>query len=323
MTVMPSHRRYYVTGASGFLGRRVCEHLANFGEVRALFRSPAEGPWRRADLCDLAAGPVSAEGFTDVDTVIHLAARTHAVDEYGDTERLYREINVDGTRRVLEAAANAGVRRVVFVSSVKAMGEGGPEAQDEASTPAPATWYGRTKRDAEILVLDGGYVPEPVVLRPALMYGPGVKGNVSRMIAAVRAGRFPPVPEVGNRRSMVHVEDAASAVALAANESRAAGRIFLVTDGRPYSTREMFERICEALGKSPPSWTVPVAVLGVMARFGDAVGRIRGKRWLFDSDAYDKLFASALYDSSAIETTLGFKPQWTFETALPELIDSQ
>jgi nucleoside-diphosphate-sugar epimerase len=255
--------------------------------------------------------------------VIHLAARTHAVDELGDTETLYRDINVDGTRRVLEAAAGAGVRRFVFVSSVKAMGEGGPEAQNETSAPAPVTWYGRTKRAAETLVLDGGYVAEPVVLRPALMYGPGVKGNVSRMIDAVRAGRFPPVPEVGNRRSMVHVDDAASAVFLAADEPRAAGRVFIVTDGLPYSTREMYEGICDALGKASPKWTVPVSALGVLARFGDAVGRIRGKRWLFDSDAYDKLFGSAFYDSSAIETTLGFKPRWTFETALPHLIELQ
>jgi nucleoside-diphosphate-sugar epimerase len=203
------------------------------------------------------------------------------------------------------------------------MGEGGPEVKNESSPPAPVTWYGRTKRAAEVLVLEGGYVPEPVVLRPALMYGPGVKGNVSRMIDAVRAGRFPPVPEVGNRRSMVHVDDAASAVVLAANAPGVAGRTFIVTDGIPYSTRQMYEWIRGALGKASPKRTMPVAAFRVLARFGDVVARVRGKRWLFDSDSYDKLFGSAYYDSSSLETTLGFEPRWTFETALPHLIESR
>jgi UDP-glucose 4-epimerase len=324
VTAASDRRRFYVTGASGFLGRRVCGRLVTQGDVSALFRDPADGPWGRADLVDLSSQPPPDGALDGVDTVIHAAARTHAIDEPGgrDTESLYQAINVGGTRRLLEAAGRAGVRRFVFVSSVKAMGEGGPEAQDETSPSTPATWYGKTKKEAETLVLNGGFVSEPVVLRPALMYGPGARGNVERMVDAIRAGRFPPVPEVANRRSVLHVDDAAGAVMLAANEQGAANRLFIVTDGRPCSTRQMYEWICGALGKEVPRWTVPIAAFRALARMGDAVGRIRGRRWAFDSDAYNKLFGSAVYDSSAIQRVLGFTPRWTFRNALPHLVQS-
>jgi UDP-glucose 4-epimerase len=316
-------RRFYVTGASGFLGRRVCRRLAGCGEVRALFRAAADGPWSGADLVDLSRGGPPQGSLDGVDTVVHLAARTHAVKEGAEAEPLYRAVNVDGTRRMLEASARAGVRRFVFVSSVKAMGEGGSVVQDETAVPAPVSWYGITKRAAEDLVLERKYTPEAVVLRPALLYGPGVAGNVARMIDAVRAGRFPAVPEVGNRRSLVHVDDAADAVVLAANEPGAVGRVFIVTDGRPCSTREMYDWICEALGGPAARRSVPPAVFRCLAKVGDAYARIRGRRWVFDSDLYDKLLGSAEYDSSAIEEALGFEPRWTFRAALPHIVDSR
>jgi nucleoside-diphosphate-sugar epimerase len=221
---------------------------------------------------------------------------------------------------MLEAAREANVRRFVFVSSVKAMGEGGPEAQNESATTAPVTAYGRTKRAAETLVLEGSFTPEAVVLRPAMIYGPGAPGNVARMIDAVRNGRFPPVPEVGNKRSLVHVDDAAEAVVLAATVPKAAGRLFLVTDGHPRSTREMFVRISEALGKEVPARAMPLTAFRLLARFGDVLGRLRGKRWSFDTPACEKLFGSAVYDSTAIEQVLGFDPEWTFDSALPDIV---
>jgi nucleoside-diphosphate-sugar epimerase len=318
-------RKFYVTGASGFIGRRLCGRLAAAGRVRALFRSavPAGGPWASADVVDLTNDEVPEGALAGVDTVFHLAARTHAVDEHGDVGPAYERINVDGTKRVLEAARRAGVKRFVFFSSVKAMGEGGDSERDESTPPAPSTWYGRTKLAAERLVLTGGYVPEPVVLRPVMVYGPGAKGNLERMIDAVGSGKFPPVPRVDNRRSVVHVDDVAAAAVLAATAPAAPGRVFIVTDGRPCSTREMYEWICDALGKTPPRWTVPLAVFRALSVFGDAVGKARGRRWAFDSDAYDKMFGSACYDSSSIETTLGFEPQWNFRSALPHLIESR
>jgi nucleoside-diphosphate-sugar epimerase len=170
--------------------------------------------------------------------------------------------------------------------------------------------------------MEGRYTPEAVVLRPAMIYGPGAPGNVSRMIDAVRNGRFPPVPEVGNKRSLVHVDDAAEAVVLAASLPQAAGRLFLVTDGHPCSTREMFVWISDALGRSVPARAIPLVAFRLLARFGDVLGRLRGRRWSFDSLACGKLFGSAVYDSTAIEKVLGFDPKWTFDSALPDIVDT-
>jgi UDP-glucose 4-epimerase len=311
---------FYVTGANGFVGSRLCARLSKLGEVCALLRRPADGPWRRADRIDLERDAVPAELLRGVDVVIHLAARTHAVEEGGRDEALYRRVNVDGTRRLLECAALAGVRRFVFMSSVKAQGEGGSEPADETAAPCPSTAYGRTKLEAETMVLRGGHVPEAVVLRPALVYGPGVKGNLERMIAAMRSGLFPPVPDVGNRRSLVHVDDLVNATVLAAERPEAPGRAFIVTDGRPVSTREMYVWIRRALGKEVPRWAVPPASLRLAAKAGDVIGRMRGRRWFFDSDSYQKLFESAVFDSTAIERTLGFAPEWTLESAMPQLV---
>jgi nucleoside-diphosphate-sugar epimerase len=293
--------------------------LSETGEVRVMSRGECRGPWSVADIFDLTAGELPGGLLDGIDTVFHLAARTHALDERGDTEQLYRELNVEGTRRLLAAAADSGVRRFVLMSSVKAMGESTAEAQNESSPAEPSTWYGRTKLAAEQLVLHGGYVPEPVVLRSALVYGPGVRGNLERMIEAIRRRRFPPVPETGNKRSLVHVDDLVSAALLAAESPAAAGRVFIVTDGRPVSTRQMYRWISDGLGTPAAGRTVPVFLFRVLALAGDGIGRIRGRRFVFDSTAYNKLLGSAWYDSTAIETALGYKPRWNFREAVGQM----
>jgi nucleoside-diphosphate-sugar epimerase len=312
-----------VTGGSGFVGRRLCERLSRAGDVRVLCRGDSPGPWSGLDSIDLACDDLPAGLLDGFDTVVHLAARTHAVDEHGDTELLYRELNVEGTRKLLAAAASSGVRRFVLMSSVKAMGESTADAADESSPAEPTTWYGRTKLAAEQLVLHGGYVPEPVVLRSTLVYGPGVHGNLERMIRAIRTRRFPPVPETGNKRSLVHVDDLVSAALLAAESPAAAGRVFIVTDGRPVSTRQMYQWISDGLGVPAAGRTIPVFLFRALALGGDAIGRIRGRRFVFDSAAHKKLFGSAWYDSTAIETALGYKPQWTFREAIPQMTDGE
>ncbi len=114
------------------------------------------------------------------------------------------------------------------------------------------------------------------------------------MVEAVKHHRFPSMPEVGNRRSMVHVEDVVRAAILAATHPHAIGQIFIISDGQAYSTRQMCnERLRRALGMSVPSWSVPVEVLRGLARVGDVIGKVRRRRFLFDSDALDKLIGSA------------------------------
>jgi nucleoside-diphosphate-sugar epimerase len=311
-------KTHLVTGATGFIGTRLCAALGEDSRVRALSRRNADGPWSESVAADLTEG-VPRDATLGVDTVFHLAGYTHAVDGPGDDERPYRRVNVEGTRALLERSREAGVRRFVFVSSVKVLGEGGDSIIDDDSPARPRSAYGRTKLEAERLVLEGGYVPEQVVLRPTLVYGPGVKGNLLSMIAAVDAGRFPPARRLTNRRSMVHVDDLVRAALGAARKEAVVGRCFIVSDGVQYSTRRIYEIVCEALEK-PPRPGVPLPVFRVLAWVGDLAGAVTRRRAPFDSQAYAKLFGSACYDGSALWQALGAEPIWTLEAAMTDMV---
>jgi len=316
-----SPRLALITGASGFIGRVLCQQLREQGvQVRAGMRQVAEGPWDEVVLFDLATQKLPADALAGVDTVFHLGGKAHALSETRQDEEEYFRINTEGAGALLEAAKSAGVRRFVFISSVKAMGEGGDVCQDETVSCHPETPYGKSKLAAERLVLEGGYVPEPVVLRLSMVYGASRKGNLPRMIEAVAKGRFPPLPEVGNRRSMVHVEDVVQAALLAAGKPAAVGQTYIVTDGQGCSTRQLYEWICEALDKPVPAWTIPTGLLKVLAKVGDGFGRVRGRRFVFDSDALDKLIGSACYSSEKIERELGFCARQRLRSALPEVV---
>jgi len=191
---------------------------------------------------------------------------------------------------------------------------------DELCSAPPDTPYGQSKRAAEKLVLEGGHVPHPVVLRPCLVYGPTPKGNLEKMIAAVRRGRFPPLPEVGNKRSMVHVDDVIAAALLAAEHPAAKGQVFIVADNEPFSTRQLFEWICAAAGRKVPRWTMPLWFLRVLGRVGDLIGRLRGRRFVFDSDALAKLTGNAWYTSAKLQRELGWRPRHTLRETMPEVL---
>lgn len=153
-----------------------------------------------------------------------------------------------------------------------------------------------------------------------MVYGNTEKGNLPQMIKAVAKGVFPPLPEMHNRRSMVHVDDVVAAALLAAKNPKAAGQIYIVTDGQAYSTRQIYDWIREALGKQPVTWSVPQAVLTLAAQGGDVISRLRNRRFPLDSDSLEKLLGSAWYSSAKIERELGFRPRHTLKDALPEIV---
>jgi len=311
-----------VSGASGFIGRNLCQRLRERGvRIRALMRHECQGPWDEVlevDLADFVPDKV----LQGVNTVFHLAGKAHALSETRQEEADYHAINAMGTQRLLEACQAEKVQRFVLFSSVKSMGEGGMVCLDEDADIPPETPYGRSKLDAERLVLKGGYVPHPVVLRLSMVYGPIQKGNLPRMIHTIAKGRFPPLPELENQRSMVHVDDVVRAAILVAGSPESAGGTYILTDGRTYSTRQMYEWICEALGKSIPSWYVPIFALRLLAMTGDGIGALRGKRFVFDSDAMEKLVGSACYSSDLIQKDLGFKPERNLQESLGEIVEA-
>ena len=317
---MSSPLKVLVTGANGFIGSRLVRQLKQQGyQVRTLSRSldaDSNDHW----LLDLAVDECPAPLFDGIAIVFHLAGKAHALAETTQEAAEYRNINTEGTRKLLAAAQLAGVQSFVYFSSIKAVGDSPEQIIDETFDAPAETPYGQSKYLAEHLVLQGGYVPHSVVIRPCMVYGNTEKGNLPRMINAIRRGLFPPLPETNNRRSMVHVEDLVRAAILAMEKPEAAGQIYIVSDAQQYSTRQLYDWIRAALGKPPISWQIPFSVIKALAKMGDIMGRMSGRRFPIDSDSLHKLTASAQYSSAKITRELGFHPQHSLQQTLPEIV---
>jgi nucleoside-diphosphate-sugar epimerase len=322
-------RTALVTGATGFVGRELVARLVAAGRpVRALVRDRVRAAATLGDrielvVHELGSGPVPIEACADVETVFHLAGHAHAEDEgSGRSDRLHERVTVEGTRSLLDAARAARAARFVFLSSVKAIGEGTDLTANDGSAPHPATAYGRAKRAAETLVLhERAEGPVGVVLRSPLVYGPGVKGNLRQMMRAVARRRFPPLPSVDNRRSMVDVRDLVAALLLLEVDDRARSETFIVTDGEPYSTRRIYEAMCAATGTPIPRWSIPMVALQLGARCGDAARRILKRPVPLDTERLAKLFGSAHYSNHAL-VELGFRPLHRLESSLPAMVEA-
>lgn len=315
-----SNQPYLVTGGSGFVGRQLCRVLHTYVTSLRILRRQADAVMPEAVPFDLSAANWQVNPCDGIDTVFHLAGKAHALAENQQDAAEYFQINTEGTRKLLAAAKQAGVKKFIYFSSVKAVGDSDTQPMDESVATVADTPYGQSKYAAEQLVLHGGYVPHPVVIRPSMVYGATEKGNLPQMIKAIAKGVFPPLPEIHNRRSMVHVDDVVNAAILAAECPQAAGQIYIVTDGQAYSTRQLYDWIREALGKPPIDWSVPYPLLDVLAKSGDAIGALSRRRFPLDSDALQKLTGSAWYSSAKIERELGFRPQHTLRQALPDIV---
>lgn len=312
-------RPVLVTGGTGFIGRRLAlALLAQGARLRVLIRSQRVLPseWQAVEIVTGALEDRESlmRACRGVDTVFHAAGFAHAEKAYtSDFAQRHWVVNAEGVFRLLDAAVATGVRRFVLISSVKAVGDPGPHCVDETWSALPDTPYGQAKRAAEERVLTVGREQgiHVVNLRPALVYGPGMKANLGRLIAAMRRGWLPPLPETGNRRSLVHVDDVAQAAMLAAVHPAAAGKTYFVTDGLSYSGQGLYRILRRALHRPIPRWSVPPAVLYVIAAGVDGLLRLRGDRERKAWMALDKLLGWACYDSSRIRIDLGYRPVWT------------
>lgn len=316
--------RYLVTGAAGFIGRRLSEYLSSQGhEIWALLRQPTDGPWSHAFCCELGNQPLPHGLMKGVDGIFHLANVAHT-DLAGREAERYWQVNVTGTKSLLNAAADAGVSRFVYFSSVKAVADPGDDCVGELWDRMPEDDYGRSKREAERLVLAKGEEQGMHVcnLRPALVYGEGVKGNLSLMLQAVKQRRFPPLPEFDNRRSMVALHDLISAAWLAIGSPKANGQTYIVTDGVGYSTRGLYEAMCEELGVPVSSWCLPKGVLRVGAIVGDGLGWLIKREMPLNSKILKRLAGSVCYQSERIQNDLGWQPKQAFSDVLPDMVKS-
>ncbi|HEY9194269.1 MAG TPA: NAD-dependent epimerase/dehydratase family protein [Methyloversatilis sp.] len=301
-----------LTGATGFVGRETGRVLRVAGhEVSPVVRS---GDGFRVDRID---GSTDWSGaFDGVQAVIHLAARVHQMNDSAvDPLAAFRAVNATGTERLAREAAAAGVRRFVFVSSVKAVGESSPPgvAIDETTVPRPADPYGISKLEAEKALhqvsTDTGM--QVVIVRPPLVYGPGVGANFRALVRAVARGWPLPLACVCNRRSLVAVGNLADALRCCVEHPAAAGRTYFVTDGEDAGTPELCRRIGRALGRPARLLPVPVAFLRL-------AGTLTGR-----SAAVARLTGSLVLDSSRIRRELGWYPPQTMDQALTAMVAAE
>ena len=259
-----------VTGANGFIGRLLCDALAASGRrPRKAVRASVPGLPGTIAVGDIGPGTDWRTVLEGARCVMHLAARTHVLRETAaDPLAEYRRINVAGTERLARAAAAQGVRRFVFLSSVKVHGErtdGRPYA--EAVTPRPEDAYGISKLEAEHVLarvaVETGL--DVVVLRPPLVYGPGVKGNFLRLMRLVARGMPLPLGSIDNRRSLVYAGNLADAIVKVIGSPQAAGKTYLVSDGEDVSTPGLVRALAQALGVKARVWPIPVAALKLAA----------------------------------------------------------
>lgn len=311
--------RVLVTGASGFIGRLLCQELTRQGyDVVAMLRRSAKGPWGGVLQADMGSAPIAAGDLAGVDTIFHLAGKAHTRARSAAEIHEYETVHMHGTRSLMQAAREAGVRCCVFLSSVKAMGEGGADVWDEDTACAPQNPYGITKLATERIVLEEHPLPCSVVLRPALVYGAGSKGNLDLMIRAVRKGLFPAIVFPPNARSMIHVDDVIKACLLAATHPAACGNVYILTDGLEYSTHEILAWIFEAFGRRP-RLRVPFVLLQAGAAFGDLAEKL-GLPSPLTRDRLDKLAGSARYSNAKICRDLAFSPSWDLRRGIREMV---
>jgi nucleoside-diphosphate-sugar epimerase len=307
-----------VTGATGFIGTQLSETLAKSGhQVRDTARSiaPNRSTTRELITFDLESANNLDHLTTGCDAIVHLAGRAHVMsDNPATSESLYLSANVDVTRRLAQSAARTGVKRMILMSSVKVNGEsttiGSPFTSQD--TPNPQDPYGRSKAQAELALWDVTSTSEleGVVIRPPLVYGPGVRANFASLIGIVDRGIPLPLGSIHNKRSFVSIDNLIDCIATAIQSSKAAGQTFLVSDGNDLSTPELIRSIATSLHKSPKLIPIPTALLRLAATTA-------GKR-----GAYDRLCGSLTVDIALTKQRLSWTPPFTVQDSLQRTVDA-
>jgi nucleoside-diphosphate-sugar epimerase len=313
--------RALVTGATGAIGPATVRALLAsgatvrvFGRLDRIRDQPDRWP-RWMDEVELANGDLTqpdtvAAAMPGVDVVVHLAALLHVVNPPPGHAQRYRTINVEGTRHVADAAAAAGVRRLVLASTTAVYGPTGEQAASEDTAPAPDSWYAESKLEAERVARAIGRQSglEVVILRLSAVYGARVRGNYRRLLRAMARGHFVSIGPGRNRRSLVADEDAARAFDLAARHPAAAGQIFNVSDGPAHTVEEIVTAMAAAVGRSRPRWHLPTSLARVVAAAGDVAGGVVGRRPGL-RPSVEKYLEESAVDVSRIRDVLDFHPQ--------------
>ncbi|GJE41107.1 NAD-dependent epimerase/dehydratase family protein [Methylobacterium soli] len=299
-----------LTGATGFIGRHLLRALSAQGyRVRVLLRRPIAVPEgaSSAVVGDLTRPMNMAAALSDVDAIVHSAGLAHAMS--GAPEDDYRTLNTEATRRLAEAAVKARVRRFVFLSSIRAqVGASSAAIQTEAAMPAPTDAYGRSKLAAEAALAETGL--DWVALRPVLVYGAGVKGNMAALVRLARSPYPLPLASLRQRRSLVSVESLGAAIATVLAAPGPLGRPLVVADPDALTLPEMVAALRAGLGRGPGLVPVPAPLLGLACRL---VGR---------EEAFSRLSTGLQARSDGL-SALGWEPAMPSRDGLAALARSE
>lgn len=298
--------RVLVTGANGFVGEALCPLLEKSGwTLRKATRSPQAGSVAVGNIGPDTDWRIALEGVT---AVVHLAARVHIMrDATHDPLAEYRAVNCAGTENLARQAAQAGVKRLVYLSSIKVNGESTGSLPFRADDPPhPQDPYAQSKWEAEQSLhrIAAATGLEIVVLRPPLVYGPGVKANFLRLLGLVERGLPLPFGAINNRRSLLYLGNLADAVRVCLSHPAAAGKTYLVSDGASLSSADLVRGLAGALGKSPRLFPIPPALLRL-------AGLLSGK-----SAEIERLLDSLEVDGTAIEQELDWRPPYSMAQGL-------
>lgn len=309
--------RVLVTGAEGFVGREVCRLLKARGyRVRPAVRSLEAArvpPDEVVAVGNIGAETQWREALEGIDLVIHLAARVHVMkDPAADPLSAFRAVNTEGTVKLAESAQKAGVRRILYISTIKVNGESTNECPFSEEDPAsPRDPYAVSKWEAEGKLADicrKGAL-EFVIFRPPLVYGPGVKANFLRLLQLVHSGWPLPFKGLENQRSLIGVQNLADAMVQALGHPQAANQLFLVSDGEDLTLEDLIRRIARTAGRPARLFRLPPGLVRSVAK------------WSGRDDLYRRLFGSLRINSRKICSKLHWSPPLSVDQGLACTVD--
>ena len=307
-----------ITGAGGFIGKKLYSVLASNGcDVRAMLRGKSreefEGAFDSILIADIATFDGWSDAFRDVDVIVHLASLVSINnDRSGNALNAYRRVNVEGTRRLAEAARRANVRRIVYISTIKVNGDfTSGEPFTELNIPSPGDYYSISKWEAEQVLNDFSGTMEIIIIRPPMVYGPGVKGNLLQLMKCIEKGIPLPFKNIRNKRSLISLDNLVDAIIASVFKAESAGNTFLVSDGDDISTPDLIGRIAASMGKKPRLVNYPEKTMSVISNLMPPMRPL-----------LQRLTGSLVIDGGSFRNKLSWVPRETVDDGIKSMVSS-